>query len=429
LDFVQYWKKRTWYLRGNIVFSHVEGSKEAILATQTSFEHLFQREGASEVKLDPNRTSLTGMGGTVRFGKIGGKQGKLGQVFKFETGVTLRSPQLELNDIGFMLTSNEINHFTWAGLHYQKPFSVFRTARLNYNHWSRWDYSGQFLYQAFNFNTHATFTNNWQTGTGVTWNPFDISNNALRGTFSMRRPAAIAHNYYITSDSRKKMYASLEFYNMWGAKKTIQDNNIGLYLYFQPFNAFKFNLGASYGYYWRKQDQFVDAVNYNGSTRTIVGEVAQKTIRFTARLSYNITPDLTVQYYGQPYITRPLFDKFAFVSDPLAKQYADRFTPFSASQISFDNVNGSYLVDENTDGVTDYSFSKPDFNFVQFRSNLVVRWEYKPGSELYLVWSQANTPDVAMELDTPLFRSLVDNAFADKGRNIFLLKWTYRFLR
>lgn len=429
LDFIQYWKNRTWYIRGNVVFSHVEGTKEAILATQTSFEHLFQREGASEVKVDPDRTSLTGMGGTVRFGKAGGKPGKLGQVFKFETGVTLRSPQLELNDIGFMLTSNEINHFTWAGLHYQKSFSIFRTARLNYNHWSRWDYSGQFLYQAFNFNSHATFTNNWQTGTGVTWNSYDVSNNALRGTSSIRRPAAIAHNYYLTSDFRKKFYASLELYNVWGAKRTIQDNNIGLYLYFQPFNAFKFNLGASYGYYWRKQDQFVDNVSYNGATRTIVGEVAQKTLRFTARLSYNITPDLTVQYYGQPFITRPLYDKFAFVSDPLAKKYNDRFTPFNASQISFNNANGKYLVDENTDGLTDYSFGKPDFNFVQFRSNMVVRWEYKPGSEIYLVWSQANTPDVAMDLDSPLFRSLVDNAFADQGRNIFLVKWTYRFLR
>ena len=78
-----------------------------------------------------NRTSLTGTGGTVRFGKAGGKTGKHGQVFKFETGLTYRSPELELNDIGFMLTANEINQFTWAGLQFQKPFSIFRNARLN----------------------------------------------------------------------------------------------------------------------------------------------------------------------------------------------------------------------------------------------------------------------------------------------------------
>lgn len=136
LDFQQYWKNRTWYVKGNLVFSHVQGTKEAILNTQTAFEHLFQRNGSPETDVDPDRTSLTGMGGTIRFGKTGGKRGKKGQVFMFETGITTRSPGLELNDIGFMLTSNEINHFTWAGLVYQRPFSIFRNARLNYNHWS-----------------------------------------------------------------------------------------------------------------------------------------------------------------------------------------------------------------------------------------------------------------------------------------------------
>ena len=158
-----------------------------------------------------------------------------------------------------------------------------------------------------------------------------------------------------------------------------------------------------------------------------MGEVKQHTWRFTGRISYNITPDLTLQYYGQPFITRPLYDKFAFVSDPLAKKYDDRFHPFAPNQISI--VNNEYRVDENNDGNTDYSFSKPDFNFVQFRSNLVVRWEYRAGSELYLVWSQANTADAFNELDTPVFNSLFNHAFDDGSRNIFLVKWTYRFLR
>lgn len=427
LDFLHYWRNRTWYIRGNIVFSHVEGTKEAILNTQTAFEHLFQREGASEVNVDPNRTSLSGMGGTFRFGKIGGKIGPLGQVLKFETGVTLRSPGLELNDIGFLLTANEINHFTWVGLHYQRPFSVFRNARLNYNHWSRWDYSGKFIYQAFNFNTHATFKNNWQTGTGLTWNPFDISNNALRGATSIRRPAGMGHNVYVTSDFRKKVYANLNVFNFWGFDNTIYGNDINLTLFFQPLDALKFSISASHGYNWRRQDQFVQNVSYNGGTRTIVGQVKQKTLRFTGRLTYNITPDLTVQYYGQPFITRPVYSKFAYVSNPLAKKYDDRFSVFdTATQISFDS--GTYSVDENKDGMVDYSFRRPDFNFVQFRSNFIVRWEYRRGSELYLVWSQGNTPGTD-EMDTPIFKSLFDNAFADQARNIFLVKWTYRFLR
>ncbi len=426
-DFLHFWKKRTWYFRGNIVFSHVNGTEEAILSTQRSFEHLFQRPNAKEVEVDADRTSLTGMGGTFRIGKIGGKSGRHGQVFKFESGVTVRSPGLELNDIGFLLTSNEINHFTWAGLQWQKPFSIFRSARINYNHWFRWDYGGQFLYDAFNFNAHAAFKNNWQTGMGTTVNPYDISNNALRGGSSLRRPAGMGQWVYITSDPRKKFYANLNLNFFWGFDNTITGNNYSLSLVYQPTNALNINLSASYSDYWRRQDQYVSNVDYSNSVRTIVSEVNQETLRFVGRLNYNITPDLTVQYYGQPYITRPLYTNFGYVSDPLAKKYDDRFHVFAPNQISFNN--DVYYIDETGDGIPDYSFSNPDFNFVQFRSNFVVRWEYRAGSELYVVWSQGNTPDAFGDVDTPITQSLLDNAFAEQARNIFLIKLTYRFLK
>ncbi len=427
LDFVHFWKNRTWYLRGNAIFSHVQGTREAILLTQTRFEHLFQRPGAPEVSLDSSRTSLTGAGGTFRFGKTGGKSGRLGQVFKFETGLTLRSPGLELNDIGFMLTSNEINHFTWAGFHFQKPVSIFRNARLNYNHWSRWDYNGQFLYQAFNFNSHATFKNFWQAGTGLTWNPYDVSNNALRGASSIRRPAGMGHNLYVTSDTRKKLFVSLNMSNFWGFENSVKGNNLGLSLIGQPLNALRITLSGDYSYNWRRQDQFVSNITGYHTARTIVGEVQQNTLRFTGRLTFNITPDLTLQYYGQPFITRPVYSNFAYVADPLARRYDDRFRSLTPGEVTLSN--GRYEVDENADGTMDYSFSRPDFNFVQFRSNLIVRWEYKAGSELFLVWAQGNTADAADELNTRLAGSLWENAFAEQSRNSFLIKWTYRFLK
>ena len=326
-----------------------------------------------------------------------------------------------------MLTANEINHFTWAGLHFQKPFSIFRTARLNYNHWLRWDYSGRFTYLAFNVNSHATFKNNWQAGTGLTWAAFGISNNALRGTTAIRRLPGLGHNLYLTSDSRKKVYANLSLFNYWGFQNLMKTNDIELDVSFQPLDALRIVFSAEYSYDWRKQDQFVSNVAYNDLTRSIVGEVKQKTLRFTGRLSYNITPELTIQYYGQPYITRPLYSNFAYVSSPLAKKMSDRFYVYSPNQISFSN--NEYFVDENMDGTADYSFYRPDFNFVQFRSNFVVRWEYRAGSELYFVWSQGNTPNVVNDLDTPITESLFDNAFSEGARNIFLIKCTYRFLR
>jgi hypothetical protein len=101
----------------------------------------------------------------------------------------------------------------------------------------------------------------------------------------------------------------------------------------------------------------------------------------------------------------------------MAKQFDDRFHIFTPNEIIFDSNSESYLIDESHDGITDYSFSKPDFNFVQFRSNFVVRWEYRRGSELYLVWSQGNTPDASDDLYS-LTQKFIRNAL-DYRRNIF----------
>lgn len=429
LDFLHFWKNRWWSVRANAVFSRVEGTPAAILNTQMAFEHLFQRPNADHVEIDPDRTSLTGHGGTLRLSKFGGKQGKKGQVFKFESGITWRSPELETNDIGFQLTADEINQFNWVGYHFQQPIAGFRTMRFNYNQWSRWDFGGQYLYQAFNVNAHFFTNSNWEMGTGATWNPLDISNNALRGGSSLRKPAGIGHFAYVGTDSRKKLYTNLNFFNAWGFENTVKSNDVSLFFLLQPIDALSLSFSPGFNHFWRKQDQYVHQVQYKGETRTIVSEVDQNTLRLTLRLNYNVTPDLTVQYYGQPFITRPKYRHFGHVTDPLNKEFSGRFYRYSDNEIHFDETEGSYLVDADSDGTVDYSFAKPDFNFVQFRSNFVVRWEYIPGSEAYLVWSQGSTPDAANDLDSPLGSSLFDNLFDQKATNIFLVKLTYRFLR
>jgi hypothetical protein len=220
---------------------------------------------------------------------------------------------------------------------------------------------------------------------------------------------------------------NLNLFNAWGFDNTVKVNNLNLFTRIQAMDALSFSLGASYSRFWRKQDQWVTEVDYNGQQRVIVSGVDQNTLAFTLRFNYNVTPDLTIQYYGQPFITRPKYQDFGYVAAPLDKDFDKRFVRFSEDQISFESDQLS--VDENLDGTVDYSFGKPDFNFVQFRSNLVVRWEYIAGSELFLVWSQANTPNAFDDLNSPLGSSLFNNIFDDKGRNIFLVKMTYRFLR
>jgi Domain of unknown function (DUF5916)/Carbohydrate family 9 binding domain-like len=427
-DWQHYWKNRFWYFKGNVLLSHVRGSKEAILETQTGFVHHFQRSNATHLEVNGNRTSLTGSGGTLRLGKTGGKPSKNGGIFKFESGATWRSPELELNDIGYLQAADEINHFTWAGYQRQKPFGPFLSGRINYNHFMRWDFGGQFLYTNFNTNMHGWFKNNWKLGTGFNYSPINISNNALRGGSSLRSPNLINNWAYMETDERKKVSFSVRMFHALGLGNIAKVRDYAVGIQFQPLNALQISLSPSYGRTWRKQDQYVAETTWQGQQRSIVSEVNQQNISLTTRLSYNISPTFTVQFYGEPFLFRAKYDNYGVVTDPLNRDFNKRFRQFETTELTNDS-NGEYMVDENGDGATDYRFGKPDFNYVQFRGNLVLRWEYISGSELFLVWSQNNTPNAFDDLNTPVVESLWNNAFDEKPYNIFLVKATYRFLK
>ena len=143
------------------------------------------------------------------------------------------------------------------------------------------------------------------------------------------------------------------------------------------------------------------------------------------RLNYTINPNLTIQYWGQPFISRGRYSDFKEVTNPMAKEFNNIISPFVENQVSL--TNDVYAIDDDLDGTTDFSFDNPDFSFVQFLSNLVVRWEYTPGSEIYLVWSQDLSQTGNPQED--LYNDLQDNIFNnEKPKNIFLIKATYRFI-
>ena len=145
------------------------------------------------------------------------------------------------------------------------------------------------------------------------------------------------------------------------------------------------------------------------------------------RFNYNITPNLTLQYYGQPFVSRGRYSEFKYITNSLDTDFFGRFHQYTDAEISYDDDDETFFIDEDLDGETDYSFDKPDFNFMQFRSNFVARWEYIPGSEVFLVWSQSNT--VFGDPQDGLWTSITDRLFDDnKPHNIFLVKLTYRFL-
>ena len=170
--------------------------------------------------------------------------------------------------------------------------------------------------------------------------------------------------------------------------------------------------------------QYVTDISYNDNTEYIQARIDRETLASSLRLNYTINPNLTVQYYGQPFISKGVYSNFKKVINPTGKIYNDKFTAFTPAQINNDEDIDTYEIDEDLDGTSDYNFANPDFTFFQFRSNLVLRWEYRPGSEIYLVWSQGN---VQFGNDDRNILTRVRDEFSDNNlENIFLLKATYR---
>lgn len=419
VDFRHQWNNRTWYVEGDIVVSKVLGSAESIYNTQTSLRHNFQRVDASHVAVDPTKTSLTGTGGNIKIGKSGGG------TFMFDTGVTWRSPELELNDMGFQRNADDITHYNWMAYRSLKPFSIFRRLQVNYNHYVSWNFEGKNTYLGINTNSHATFKNNWRTGVNVHYVTVDYSDSALRGGPMLRLPNSLDYNMYVNSDQSKKVQFQVRGGQTKGADNGFTRKYVSFGVTYVPINSLNVSINA--GINSNQQElQYVTTDSYNNNARYINASLDQDTFNLSLRLNYTISPNLSIQYYGSPFISRGRYTNFKYITNSLANNLSDRFQSYANNQISYDGNSDRYLVDENRDSTTDYTIGNPNFSFIQFQSNLVARWEYIPGSEIFLVWSKGIT-SYGDPMDD-LLPSLGDNIFGQTAHNIFLLKATYRFM-
>lgn len=418
LDFKHNWKNRKYYLTANFVTSHVKGSEQAITNTQQSITHLFQRVDAGHVSVDSKRASLTGTGGKIE----GGKQ-SVGN-WRYYGLLMWRSPELELNDVGFLRQADEIRQYAILTHQTLKPFGYFRQINTRLEQFTTYDFDGNYNRLQVNLSTNANLKNNWYFYYQMNYRPLVYSNSSLQGGPRWRISDDLSNNFNFNTDSRKK----LSFYG--GVNESKGKNNAFSYLEYyggltyRPVNAFTFSLGPSYNTN-RNKTQYVTQTIWGNKTRYITADLDQRTLSASLRIDYNINPNLTIQYYGQPFISKGAYQAFNRVTNPTARYYSDRVQLFG-KQLAYNAATDNYAVDENNDGAADYSFENPDFSYVQFRSNLVVRWEYIPGSEIFLVWSQGMTGNASVRED--LFSGLDSQILDKQPENIFLVKATYRFV-
>ncbi len=418
LDFTNFWDEKSYYLSAKAVISTVSGTTEAITELQEAPQRYYQRPDASHLHFDTTLRTLTGSGGTIEGGKIGGGH------WSYGGWTTWRSPGLELNDQGYLRGGDFANEVIWVGYRIWEPFSIFRSMNFNAAAWLGTDFGGNILYQGLNLNFNTQFKNYWRFGTGISYDGNEFNRSELRGGPALIYPGYVNQWINIGSDNRKKVSFSIFMSRRRNDNNFANSINLGLEIEYRPLDFLQISLSPNY-YLENTSAIYIENIDLdNGQSRYLISGIKQEFTSMDLRINFSITPDLSIQFWGQPFLFSGDYSDFKKVIDAGNNDIMKQYYQFSLNEISYDSDFDIYHVDENENGQTNYSFENPDFSFYEFRSNLVLRWEYIPGSTAYLVWSQGRTgdhPDGRFSLNKNIERlSML------KASNTFLIKFSYR---
>lgn len=415
IDFTQYFKDKSWMINVNAAFSQVNGTTQAITNTQKSSARYFQRPDNDYVDFDPTRTSLMGSGGRLQIIRQKGHWTHLGVIL-------WKTPGFELNDMGYLRQADQLFAMYWGQYRVWEPKGFYRSWNLSGDYYNIWDFGGNLLGHGLELNGNLNLKNFWSVWAHANLNTNGISNSILRGGPKMRTQGSLQGQFNINSDERKKL--SIWTYARFseGFNQNSENTSAEIGFRYKPINTLTVSLNPEYNYSFSKL-QYIGRETYNNKERYLFASLDQNVISASIRINYNLTPDLTLQYWGQPFIAGGKFSEYKVIENPMAAVYQDRYHVFNPNQIS-GLINGEFNIDENTDGNIDYSIRKPDFNVQEFLSNLVVRWEYSPGSSVYLVWNQTRSGFV--DNGNIQLGDNLNDLFSEKANNVFLIKFSYR---
>ena len=413
LHFEHNWKNRKYTFLLATEFSQVNGTSAAIKSVQESSVHYFQRPDAHYLKYDSTRTSLLGNGGNISFLKQG--EGH----WRYLLWINWRSPALELNDVGFLRKSDDIFQVAWVSYRLWKPTNIYRTLNFNMNQWTGWDYGGRSTFKGGNFGINSKLKNYWFVNFQVSMDASNIDNYVLRGGPSLRLPGQINFYASVSSDDRKKFVYGFNSGNSIGFNKVSKLLDVGFDFSYRPIDAIKITLTPGYqsGY---NDMQYVTTV----AGKYIMARIDQKMFRSSFRFEYYPRPNMSVQYYGQPFIFSGKYSQYKRLANPMASDYNERIHTYSTSELRT-TENNTYTAFENGNNTSAVTFDNPDFKDFAFLSNLVFRWEYIPGSTIYLVWSQ-NRSDSDKLAQFNMEKDF-SNIYKVYPHDVFMVKLSYRF--
>jgi hypothetical protein len=413
--------KREWVVTSGLSASYVQGSEAAITRLQRSSARYFQRPDAGHVEFDATRTSLSGWDFQFDFNRNSGS-------FKPNASIWGVSPGFEANDMGFMMNADRFGGhagFAWVKA---TPDRFTRYRQMIFATFGVWNFDHDLLTNGAWVGGWATFPNYWSGNVTVFAGRKGMSDRLTRGGPVMESPGGVSIAGELESDQRKPLGLSVEGSYEKGSHSW--SGSTGVSLTYRPTPSLSFEAGPSYTrnseytqYVTTKADAAAAAMFGN---RYVFGDMNQTEVSMTVRANWIVSPRMSFQLYAQPLLSAGHYSSFKEAASP--RTYSFLRYGYETGSIAYDADAGAYTVHPG-DPATDrsFTFGNPDFNFKSLRVNAVYRWEFRPGSTFYLVWTQtredyARPGQFALGPDT-------SSMFAAPGDHIVMAKISYWFSR
>lgn len=422
-----WWGKRTYFVLTQLAVSQIAGDPAAMLRAQQSSARYFQRpdrtqgsNGLFSNRYDSSLTTMRGFGGYARLAKQAG-------TWRWETATSFRSPGFETNDIGFLTRAD----YWWMNANLQrnwtKPTAWYRDMGITVGGQQQYNFGGDLNDRQTETAYWVTFPNYW--GFFSFWiHRFSVFDERLtRGGPVLRKPNLNDYYVNLSSDSRKRLVLSVDLER--GCKSDSKCNLFAtLGTTWRPAPNVTLNLSPSFSH-GASSDQYVTVVddataaNFFGR-RYVFADLDQRSVSMNTRINVTFRPDLTLDVFAQPFISTGRYTRFKEFAAPRTN---DQLV-YGENMGTITQAGSDYTVDPDGAGpAAPFTFGDPDFNFRSLRGNAVLRWEFVPGSTLFLVWTQDRN-DTESVGDLQVGRD-VSALFRAKAQNIFLLKVNYWLAR
>jgi hypothetical protein len=283
IDLTHYWNDKEFSLDARLTGSYIKGSPVAITALQESSARYYNRPGAGYLNYDTTRTNLSGTGGKFRIGKV--SKGFL----RYSTGTTWLSPGLELNDLGYMTSSDEIRIENVISYFINQPVSIFRSYTVTLEQFNSWNFNGTFLGSGGHLAFNSGFKNQWLFSANLIYHSGARDPRILRGGSNMIMPYNVTFFGSVSTDKTKKIMSTLSYNYEYSGNNSLKMYSLQPGIILRPARTLKVGISADYESN-NNNLQYVGVRDYGSEKRYILASIDQKTLAFILRIDLNLNP-------------------------------------------------------------------------------------------------------------------------------------------